>query len=202
MEDFFKDRLKPNIFRKIYLWWQWQGKHIHTDIIAGIKKLWYWLPIIWKDRDWDSHYIYEILKHKLKAQAKYISDRDRHTRAQQDAGRMRICVKLIEKCQDNYYTLEHMDYAEDRHWFEPCKDGSGNSTWESENVWERYDDYIKKYPLIYKKVMKGEGLFTLDGKDENEIKSAIAMNIAHINQDRAKKLLFKIMQENIEKWWD
>jgi hypothetical protein len=34
------------------------------------------------------------------------------------------------------------------------------------------------------------------------MKKLIAMNIAHINQDRAHKLLFKIMEENIQKWWD
>jgi hypothetical protein len=28
------------------------------------------------------------------------------------------------------------------------------------------------------------------------------MNIGHINHSRARKLLFKIMEENIEGWWD
>jgi hypothetical protein len=28
------------------------------------------------------------------------------------------------------------------------------------------------------------------------------MNIAYLNHDRARKLLFKIMEENIEGWWD
>jgi hypothetical protein len=51
-------------------------------------------------------------------------------------------------------------------------------------------------------VLKGEGPFTLGDRDESEIKRIIAMNIAHINQDRARKLLFKIMEENIEGWWD
>jgi hypothetical protein len=50
--------------------------------------------------------------------------------------------------------------------------------------------------------MKGDGPFTLDGRDESEMKRIIAMNIAHINQDRVRKLLFKIMEENIEGWWD
>jgi hypothetical protein len=28
------------------------------------------------------------------------------------------------------------------------------------------------------------------------------MNIGHINHDRARKLLFNIMSDNIEGWWD
>jgi hypothetical protein len=50
-------------------------------------------------------------------------------------------------------------------------------------------------------VLKGEGIFKLDGRDEADKKRLIAMNISHLNHDRARKLLFKIMQENIEGWW-
>jgi hypothetical protein len=205
MEDFFeelKNRPRPNVFRRILLWWNHDGKYYPKEFKRGVEKLWYWFPVIWKDRDWDDHYIFEVIKHKLKAQAKYIGDRDFHTRAQLDARRMRLCVKLIQLVQDETYAVEYMDYAKDRHWFEPCKDNEGYSTWESEEVWEKYDDYFKKYPLIYKKVMKGAGPFTLDGRDESEMKKIIAMNIAHVNQERVHKLLFKILEENIIGWWD
>jgi hypothetical protein len=70
----------------------------------------------------------------------------------------------------------------------------------SEQIWEKFDDYFKKYPLIYKRVMNGEGVFKREGREDD--KHIIAMNIAYINQDRAHKLLFKIMEENILKWWD
>jgi hypothetical protein len=205
MEDFFeeiKNRPRPNIFRRIYLWWNHDGKYYHKYFIQGIKNLWYWFPVIWKDRDWDDHYIFDVLKHKLKAQAKYIGDRDRHTRAQQDARRMRLCVKLIEKVQDESYAMEYMDYGKDRVWFTPCNDGTGNSLLNSEEVWENYDELFKKYKLIYRKVLKGEGPFTLDGRDESDMKRIIAMNICHINQERVHKLLFKILEENIRGWWD
>ena len=205
MEDFFEDlknQPRPNLFRRIYLWWAHDGKYYHKYFKQGVKNLWYWFPVIWKDRNWDGNYIYEVLKHKLESQANYIGRRDFHTRAQQDAKRMRLCVKLIDLCQDEPYSMEYMDYHKDRHWFTPVEDRPGNSLWNSETIWENYDEYFKKYPLIYKKVMKGEGPFTLHGRDEKDIKHIIAMNIAHINQERVRKLLFKIMEENIEGWWD
>jgi hypothetical protein len=98
--------------------------------------------------------------------------------------------------------MEYMDYHKDRVWFTPCNDGTGNSWYNSEEVWENYDEFFKKYPLVYKKALKGEGPFTLDGRDDSEMKRILAMNISHINQQRAHKLLFKIMESEIEKWWD
>lgn len=205
MEDFFEDlknRPRPNIFRRIYLWWHHDGRYYHLQFRRGIKNLIYWFPIIWKDRNWDDHYIFEVLKHKLKAQAKYIGDRDFHTRAQLDAKRMRLCVKLIQLIQDEPYAMEYMDYGKDRVWFTDCEDRPGSVRYNSEEVWENYDEFFKKYPLVYKRVMKGEGPFTLDGRDEADMKRIIAMNIAHINQERVHKLLFKILEENIRGWWD
>ena len=205
MEDFFEDlknRPRPNLFRRIYLWWAHDGRYYHKYFKQGVKNLWYWFPIIWKDRDWDGHYIFEILQHKLAAQANYIGRRDFHTRAQLDAKRMRLCISLIKKVQEEDYTMEYMDYAKDRVWFTDVEDRPGSSLYNSEEVWEKYDEYFAKYPLVYKRVMKGEGVFTLHGRDEADIKRVIALNIAHLNHDRARKLLFKIMEENIEGWWD
>ena len=205
MEDFFEDlknQPKPNLFRRIWLWWAHDGRYYHKYFQQGVKNIWYWFPIIWKDRNWDGHYIFEILQHKLAAQANYIGRRDLHTRAQLDAKRMKLCISLIKKVQEEDYTMEYMDYAKDRVWFTPCEDRPGSSLYNSEEVWEKYDEYFKKYPLVYKRVLKGEGVFTLNGRNESDIKRVIAQNIAHLNHDRARKLLFKIMEQNIEGWWD
>ena len=204
-DQWAEERAKKSwIVRKIQwipLWWNHDGKYLHTTIIRGIKSIWYWLPIIWKDRHWDSYYIFEIMKHKIKAQSQYIGERCIHTRANRDAEVMMTCVRLMEKVQDEFYSGEYSDYHKTKHWFEPA-DREGYSTWESKLLEENFDDYFKKYPLIYKRVMKGEGPFTIDGKDTLELKQSIAMNIGHINHGRSKKLLFKLMEENIERWWD
>ena len=184
----------------ISFWWRRDGKYLHLEFKRGIKNLIYWFPIIWRDRNWDSHYIFEILKHKLKAQSKYIGGRDIHTQSKRDAEVMMTCVRLMEKVQDEFYSSEYSDYHKTKHWFEPA-DKEGYSTWESRILSEDFDSYIKKYPLIEKRVMNGEGPFQpISFKQED--KQRIAMNIGHINHNRARKLLFKIMEQNIEKWWD
>jgi len=156
-----------------------------------IKNLYRWFPIIWKDQDWDDHYIFEILKFKLKNQAKYIGYHDRHMSAKRDAEIMMLCVRLIEKVQDEWYAREYFDYQESEFKFVDSKQFPGSYEMEITEISERYDEYFKKYPLIYRMV-----------PDLNAPKDRIAFEIARINEERAHKLLFKILEQNIRKWWD
>lgn len=187
------------VWSSITLRWNHEWKYIPKNIKYGFKNLKYWLPIIWKDRNYDHRYIYTILQHKLKAQSKYIGDRDIHTRSKRDSEVMMTCVRLIDKVGDEWYSSEYMDYHKTKQWFEPCEDKEGYSTWESKQLEENFDDYFAKYPLIHKRVLNGEGVFKLKGLED---KQRIAMNIAHINEDRAHKLLFKIMEQSLRGWWD
>lgn len=156
-----------------------------------------WFPIIWKDQDWDDYYIFEILKFKLKNQAEYIGYHDRHMSAKRDAEIMMLCVRLIDKVQDEWYGREYFDYQESEFKFIDSQSHPGMYELEIEEKSERYDEYFKKYPRIYKQVMNAEkSIFKKEGK------GGIAMNIAHINEDRAHKLLFKILEQNIRRWWD
>lgn len=183
----------------------WMWDHIGwklRSIYRSIRNLIRWLPIIWKDRDWDSHYIYEILKVKLQNQAKYIGNQDRHTGSKRDAQIMITCARLIEKVQDEYYHMEHTEYTNDVYHFVPR--GEDNYEMVSANVSQTYNDYYKRYPLVYKRVMQGEGYYDIHNPDTDAIstKQLIAMNIGHTNHIRAKKLLFIILERHIEQWWD
>jgi hypothetical protein len=158
-----------------------------------IHNLYRWFPIIWKDQDWDTHYIWEILKFKLSNQADYISFHDRYTRAQHDAKMMRLCVKLINKIQDEYYEMEYMDFEDTKFEFKPSDRCEDCNELEIVTVRDNLNDYFKKYPLIHKKVLK---------EKEIESKRGLALNIGYINHKRARKLLFNILENNIESWWD
>ena len=186
------------IASRVSLNWKFKYQYLWRDFKTGVKNYWYWLPIIWKDRNWDHRFIYTLLQHKLKAQSKYIGDRDHHVTAKRDAEIMMTCVRLIDKVSDEFYSSEQMDYHKDKHWFTPSEK-EGYSEWNSRTIEENFDDYFAKYPLIYKRVINGEGPFKLGGSDD---KKSIAMNIGCINDKRAQDLLFKIINENISKWWD
>jgi hypothetical protein len=188
------------LFKSPRLWWKFEGRYYHKDFYRGVKNLIKWFPIIWRDRNWDHRYIFDILEHKLKSQAKFIGKYGNHVSAERDAELMLTCVRLMERVREGYYEDEYSSYHQTKYWFENIPDKPGLSTMEHELISEQFDDYFKKYPLIYKRVLSGEGPF--QPLESGEIKQRVAMNIAHINQDRARKLLFNILESQIEGWWD
>jgi len=169
-----------------------------------------WFPVIWKDRDWDDHYIFEVFKFKLEKQAKYIKEKGFHTNSDLDAKRMMLCVKLMEKVQEEFYVMEYMDYEDKDFLFVPTgddiEDDLGGYYMETCLKKENLNDFFKKYPLVYKKIItnKKYHIFKIENDDltSYEVKSRIALNIGRYNHERARKLLFKVLSENIESWWN
>ena len=192
---------KVGIFEKISLWWKFDGKYMHKEFARGVKNLWRWFPTIWKDRDWDDSYIFEIIRVKLENQAKYIGSRGIHVSAKRDAEKMRLVAKLIQLQKDDFYSMEYMDYHNTEYDFVPTDETEKWFRMEDTLISENFEDFFKKYPRQYKRVLSGE--LNLYGKEVDETdKQRIAMEIAHENQNRCRKLIFKIMSDEILHWWD
>ena len=130
---------------KLYRWVRWKLPYQHKYIKYGLKNLYKWFWVIWNDRDWDHHYIFQVLKFKLEKQANHLAENGFHNNAQRDAELMMTCVRLIDKLQNEYY------------YNELCKSGVRSS---------------------------------------EAVKNVIAKH------KKAKRLLFKIMNDRIEEWWD
>ena len=113
--------------------------------VRRFKNLFRWLPIIWEDEQWDYYHILEILKHKLIFTAEHTRKYGYHVNSNHDANRMMLCVRLIEKVQNEEYM----------------------------------------------EVLINDDNLTREKVD-------IALN----KQTKARKLLFKILEQNIEQWWD
>lgn len=168
----------------------------------SIKNIIRWTPILWKDRDWDQSYIYDILKFKLNNQAIYINKYNRHETSNRDAEIIRTCVRLITKIEDGFYETEYYDYQYSQldiinEKYLSKRNFNVNS--------ERFDEYFAKYPSVYRKMLSNpeEQKLKLNlSLSEINNKKRMAMNIATYNQTRAKHLLFKLIEENIDGWWD
>ena len=163
------------------------------EFVRGIQNLIHWLPVIWKDRHWDDHYIFEVLKHKIKLQQKYIVNSNRHTRVNIDNRDMTIVLNLIERIQDEYYALECYEYENSKFRFEPA--GDKKYTIEQDVISENYDAYLKKYRTSVRAVMKKDMETTID-------KSKLCFWVAQHNQQKAHNLLFRILKERLTWWWD
>lgn len=171
------------------------------DVYCSIKNVIRWLPVIWKDRDWDDHFIFEILKTKLKHQAKYIGDRDRHTNAKYNSERMMLCVRLIEKIQDEFYSMEYMDYHESNYNWLDIEEMPDCKQLEIIEKSENYDDYFAQHKAVVRKVLanKNHQVFKLD---KDNYKQRLAMNVGRYNEIRAQDILFKLLNRDIRGWWD
>lgn len=184
-----------NIFESTRLWWKFEGRYTHINIIQGLKNLWKWFPVVWRDRDYDDHYIWEVLQFKLRKQAKYISDRDFHVYAKRDAEIMMTCVRLMEKVSDEYYQAEYMDYCKDNFEFVDS-DEPGYKQLEITPISENFDEYFLKRKTAYRYVVKNGGVFGNDDKKHT------AMSMGYYQHEKARKILFTILERNIERWWD
>lgn len=169
----------------------------HWNVKTGIKNLIRWFPTIWKDRDYDDYFIFVILKKKLEFQADYIGGKDRHVGAQRDAERMRLCARLIEKLQTEFYIMEYMDYYDTDIELAPI-DGS-DGRYEMEMIVKKDDlqTYFDLYPNTYRLAVEGKGPWKANNKPVS-----IATSMGMIRHNKAKRLLFTILEEHMESWWD
>lgn len=160
------------------------------NVKNGLINFWTWKSVIWKDRHWDGHYIFEVLKHKLILQRKELVSANRHTSIPQINRDITICLKLIERIQEDYYAIEYMDYHQ---W---------DFSWVMSEILDMEDnepklgtllDYFEKYPIQFKK---------LKARNLRKPEHYLALLIASENQKRCQALLFRILSERINGWWD
>ena len=177
----------------------WRIKNIYISLSNIIR----WLPVLWKDRDWDDSFIFIILREKLKNQAEYIRKQDRHTLAQYDAQRIMTCVRLIDKIIEESYESEYLEFY-DSDIITTKLENSDLYQLDIKIKRSCIDDYFLMYPLDYKRVvLKKEGWLNIDEEmDKVERDRRIASNMSHNRQKRAQRLLFRILDTHIHSWWD
>ena len=170
-------------------------KRLHWRIrnfLIGCKNIIKWTPTLFKDRDWDQYHIYTILQKKIEFQRKEIVYANRSTRVWQDNRDMTIILNLLERVKDGYYESENTDYYEMKVETIPV-DGTSLKQMKFNVLSERYDEYLNKYKSSVRKVLKKGG--EID-------KETLCMLVATHNQEKARKLLFNMLNEKIEGWWD
>lgn len=152
-----------------------------------------WAPTIWKDRDWDDGFIFDILQKKIEFQRKEIIYANRHTQVNRDNRDMTIVLNLIERVKEEYYNSEYLDYEKSKFRFEDVEDREDLKRLEIDVLSERYDEFLIKYPSSVRKVLKDKP--DLDKRD-------LCFYVSHYNQEKAHDLLFRILRERMRWWWD
>ncbi|HEX5186511.1 MAG TPA: hypothetical protein VFV86_06435 [Nitrososphaeraceae archaeon] len=182
---------RRSFYKRYAPWWL-------KEFVRSIHNIIRWFPIIWKDRDWDHVYILEILKKKIEFQREYLITNNRHVDIDRDNRDMTICLNLIDKFQEEYYLTEYQDYHESEMNFVPLEDNPGFSEIKFVELSEKYNEYFNKYKGAYKKLTKTR----FKGWNNPNQKSVQALALAHYNHERCKSLLFRILKERCEFWWN
>jgi len=165
----------------------------YYNIKNGLISLWEWKSVIWKDRHWDDHFIFEVLKHKLILQRKELVSANRHTSIPQTNRDITICLNLIERIQEEHYGMEYLDYFTSNYTWEDFDENSKQLV--IDEISNIANDYFKKYRSTVKKCLKKDRNLLFDRK-------RLAMAVAHENQNKCQVLLFRILSERINWWWD
>ena len=175
--------------------WLWRNLHWRVRyFITGVKNIFKWMPTLYKDKDWDGWYIYNILQKKIEFQRKEIVYANRHTDVDRDNRDMTIALNLLERVKEEYYGMEHLDYSETKFDFIPVEDNPNLKEMKKIVLSENYDEFLKKYPSSVRKVLKEN--------DKDLEKDTLCHFVARHNQEKARKLLFKLLEQKIERWWD
>lgn len=181
-------------------------KEFFLNLYRYVKNVIRWTPTLWKDKDWDGHFIYEILKKKLEFQREELVNSNRHTNVWLQNRDITTCLNLIERAQKDFYELEYMNYTENRHWFEPSdvKDDDGQNLYsmKSINVVDNLSLYLYKYRLDVNQVLKNSNK-NFDGyENDYGTKERLCLYVSSYRAEKARKLLFRILSDRLEWWWD
>lgn len=86
------------------------------DIYYGIWNIFKWLPIVWRDRDWDWAYLFEAMEFKLRNMSALFKKYGHHVGSEKDAKRMLICAELLKRLREEDYIFDK-DFGKEREAF-------------------------------------------------------------------------------------
>ena len=95
-------------------WWTlkryWRAiRYFPCDVRVGVSNLIRWVPVIWQDRDWDHHYFYDMMYHKLKYMEEFLtSDKTVAMHRPKHLRQLKIAKNLAKRIVDDEY-LERAD---------------------------------------------------------------------------------------------
>ena len=75
----------------------------YYNLKYGIQNLWMWLPVIWKDRDWDWDYLTEIMRFKIGRMADKCEKYSYHLHKDKDVKQMRTVSELLRRMHEEPY---------------------------------------------------------------------------------------------------
>lgn len=159
------------------------------SIFIGIRNLWVWFPVIWKDRNFDKGYLIELNIKKLEMMHKWFSNSKNTYTTEENrkhiVSRMSTAIKLMKLVEDKFYAMEYQKEMEKLY-------GKSNIVFKPYN--DKKDMFIMDKEFE-KKYTKEE----LEKINNHEHELLLKSRNKHI---KAKRILWKFIEHNIDYWCD
>lgn len=172
--DFFKFK----VFDRI------NSKYINFKI--GIRNLIKWAPAVWKDRNYDYTFIFEILKFKLEQVEKLHRYYGHTLDSERRANEINRAIKILNRLtKQQYHEIAFMFH--DKKW--------GDIILE---VHDSEDEKTKSYPVeTYRENVNNE-----DDEEQEKKELFRCMHQENYLEKQDIEYLFRIMNKYIRGWWD
>jgi hypothetical protein len=157
-------------------------------LFRKIKNVFRWLPTIWKDEDFDDHFIVEILIKKLEHTRDFFLSGNTHiARAEEVAEEIQEAIDRLHMTRDSweFYEQPAHDIIEEK-W--------GKTTFEFIPLEDR--------PNVSEMVSKTEKVKTPEDKEQYSEDFRAAMKTARKEYMKDKKEAYKFIAKHIDGWWD
>lgn len=153
--------------------------------IERIRHVFHWLPIIWRDHDFDHAYLYDILIFKLENMQKFFASEYAWTSdAEKHALELFVAVEMLKKLRVNYFEEETMEEHDEK--------------WGNLFAWHE-DIPGKDFSILH---LERPLAVTQEEKElEREEFRARILNAQEVHEKLRSKA-FKFIADHIETWWD
>lgn len=159
-------------------------KKIYYSIISfltGIKNFFIYAPVIYKDRDFDYTFFYQLMRVKLEKMSKAGIDK-----------RVDLCLSMIPFLLEE--DLEMNSYYRSR--FSFVRNAEGLFTLEKDMEEDNLEEFFAKHRAKERIVRKELG-------DRGDLSNyRIAMYITIMIEQQAKRIFFRTIENNIDRWWN
>lgn len=147
-----------------------------------IQRLFQFIPIIWNSYDWDFIYATDLFKFQLLRMSDYFDKHGHLENSKYNAQRIRLVCRLMDKVYNDEYSSEVFDnlrekYGQDafRFSFEP----TDNDLYLMKSKYESYPN-----------------------AEEIEVDVREVLDKSYQKTEKAHRLLWKLVEHNIQRWWD
>lgn len=150
-----------------------------------IKRVIDFFPIIWKGRDFDFMYAVDLFNYQLERLADFLeSDKALGVDAKLRAQRIRTTLKLMQKVYDEECAMKYLEEVERLY---------------GEEKWEFIPTEDPNYYTL--KIRNEKAVSEEHQKEIDEVKSLLFRK-SYETQKKAHRVVWKLVERNIQKWWD